>query len=152
MLAVVSPQPTPALPPSAAAIYSMMTPQPLVVLTPQRLQSPILPRHAPAFATVQSSPSTTNSMDTPPDALDLADIADLSQLVVDEPSQECGAVPLAAGPIRRRKTSLRASPLLPKAHTLHETTPQTPISHVNPSRITFHNLMPVFSCDPNTRS
>ncbi|KAJ7905366.1 hypothetical protein B0H14DRAFT_2659991 [Mycena olivaceomarginata] len=175
MVAVVSPQPT------AAAIYSVMTPQPL---TPQRLQSPILldsrlrsplcsPPHrrravrprrrrhcARSECPIESALHPfdrlpwISAMDTPPDAFDLADIADLSQLVVDEPPQECGAAPPpGAGPIRRRKTSLRASPLPPKTHTLHETTPQTPpISHINYSHITFRNLMPMFSCDPVARS
>jgi hypothetical protein len=91
-------------------------------------------------------------MDTLPDALDLADIADLSQLVVDELPPDCTALLPGSGPIRRRKTSLRSNPLGPKGHTLHETTPHTPISHLNHSRITFHNLMPVFSCDHNARS
>ncbi|KAJ7105761.1 hypothetical protein C8R43DRAFT_1046306 [Mycena crocata] len=93
----------------------------------------------------------TLALDTPPDALDLADIADLSQLVVDDSADEGGAV---LGPIRRRKTSLRSNPLAPKPPPLHEMTPpHTPISHINHSRIHFHNLMPVFSCDhPAARS
>ncbi|KAJ7273589.1 hypothetical protein B0H12DRAFT_1090101 [Mycena haematopus] len=172
MLAIVSPQPT--VPAPSAAIYSVMTP-------PQRLQSPVLldarlrsplcsppqrrrvarPRHRRHCARSECPIESAlhpfdrlpwiSAMDAPPNALDLADIADLSQLVVEEPPQEC-AVPLGAGPIRRRKTSLRASPLLPKTHTLHDTTPHTPpISHINHSRITFRNLMPMFSCDPTAR-
>ncbi|KAF8212367.1 hypothetical protein K438DRAFT_1928495 [Mycena galopus ATCC 62051] len=179
---VVSPQPTLPAPSAAAAIYSVMTPQPLVALTPQRLQSPILldtrlrsplctPPHRRRTARPRRRHHCARSecpiesalhpfdrlpwisaMDSPPDALDLADIADLSQLVVDESPQESGAVPLGAGPIRRRKTSLRASPLPPKIHTSHETTPRTPLSHINHSSITFRNLMPMFSCDPIARS
>lgn len=94
-----------------------------------------------------------SAMDIQPDELDLADIADLSQLVVDEPPSECAALLPGAGPIRRRKTSLRSNPLAPKNLPLHETTLQTPpSSHNNHSRISFHNLMPVFSCDHNARS
>ncbi|KAJ6455702.1 hypothetical protein C8R45DRAFT_1035426 [Mycena sanguinolenta] len=193
MLAIVSPQPTPAT--AAAAIYSVVSsphcvPAPCSLwpqmTPPPRLQSPILldtrlrsslcsPPHrrrsarpraprrrhcARAECPIDSALHPfdrlpwISAMDAPPDALDLADIADLSQLDVEEPPQECGAVPLAAGPIRRRKTSLRASPLPPKitTHALHDTTPHTPISHFNHARITFRNLMPMFSCDPATRS
>ncbi|KAJ7172598.1 hypothetical protein C8R46DRAFT_992859 [Mycena filopes] len=179
MLAVVSPQPTLDLPPQA--IYSIMTTQPRGALMPQRLQSPILldsrlrspmcsstplrrrtvrPRRrrhcARAECPIESALHPfdrlhwISAMDTPPDAFDLADIADLSQLVVDEPPS---AVPPTAGPIRRRKTSLRSNPLAPRGHNdLHETTPHTPLSHYNPSRITFCNLMPMFSCDHTARS
>ncbi|KAJ7109253.1 hypothetical protein C8R44DRAFT_884317 [Mycena epipterygia] len=175
MLAVVSPQPLP----TSAAIYSMMTPQPL-----QRLQSPILldtrlgsparplcstphrrrtvrPRRRRHCARADCHIESTlhpfdrlpwiSAMDTLPDALDLADIADLSQLVVDD-DEPPNQAPPGAGPIRRRKTSLRSNPLALKAPSLHETTPRTPLSHINHSRIDFHNLMPVFSCDHNTRS
>ncbi|KAJ7694241.1 hypothetical protein B0H17DRAFT_1058332 [Mycena rosella] len=94
-----------------------------------------------------------SAMDTLPDAFDLVDIADLSQLVIDEPMSQCGPVPPGSGPIRRRKTSLRSNPLAPKPPPLHQVTPpHTPISHINHSRIHFHNLMPVFSCDHNARS
>ncbi|KAJ7774701.1 hypothetical protein B0H16DRAFT_1361784 [Mycena metata] len=180
MLAVVAPQPTLDLPPPA--IYSIMTNQPLGALTPQCLQSPILlnsrlrsplcstphrrrtarPRRRRHCARSECPIESAlhpfdrlpwiSAMDAIPDAFDLADIADLSQLVVDEPSP---AVPPTAGPIRRRKTSLRSNPLAPKLHNnLHETTPHTPLSHYNPSRITFHNLMPLpmFSCDHTARS
>ncbi|KAJ7489832.1 hypothetical protein B0H11DRAFT_2010586 [Mycena galericulata] len=93
-----------------------------------------------------------SAMDISPDALDPMDIADLSQLVVDDPPDRRAAVSPGSGPIRRRKTSLRSNPLAPKGLSLHETTPHTPISHINHARIQFHNLMPVFSCDHNARS
>ncbi|KAJ6547436.1 hypothetical protein B0H19DRAFT_1075291 [Mycena capillaripes] len=168
--------------PSPRLFATQMTPQPLVARTPQRLQSPILldtrlrspicssphrrrtvrPRRRRHCARAECPIESTlhpfdrlpwiSAMDTLPDELDLADIADLSQLVVDEPPPDCAAQSPGSGPIRRRKTSLRSNPLGPKNHTLHETTPQTPPSHINHSRITFHNLMPVFSCDHNARS
>ncbi|KAF7363334.1 hypothetical protein MSAN_00988800 [Mycena sanguinolenta] len=153
MLAIVSPQPNPAT--AAAAIYSVMTPPQRLqspVLLDTRLRSPLCSsphrrrtarprphrrRHcARAECPIESALHPfdrlpwISAMDASPDALDLADIADLSQLDVDEPPQDCGAVPLATGPIRRRKTSLRASPLPPKitTHTLHDTTP--PYTHL----------------------
>ncbi|KAJ6546554.1 hypothetical protein DFH09DRAFT_1171358 [Mycena vulgaris] len=182
MLDVVSPQPRL---PTSAAIYSMMTPPPLVVSTPQRLQSPILldprlrsparshcspphrrrtarPRRRRHCARTDCPVESAlhpfdrlpwiSAMDTLPDAFDPIDIADLSQLVVDDPLSQCGAAPPGSGPIRRRKTSLRSSPLAPKPPPLHEIPPHTPISHINHSLIHFHNLMPVFSCDHNARS
>ncbi|KAJ7740735.1 hypothetical protein DFH07DRAFT_1064177 [Mycena maculata] len=177
MLSLVAPQPSPAMSESSpAAIYSIMTPP------PQRLQSPIRldarlrsslcsPPHrrrsvrpprrrhcARADCHIESALHPfdrlpwISAMNISPDALDPMDIADLSQLVVDDPPPQCGAVAPGSGPIRRRKTSLRSNPLAPKGLTLHETTPYTPLSHINHSRIHFHNLMPVFSCDHNARS
>ncbi|KAJ7098039.1 hypothetical protein B0H15DRAFT_823853 [Mycena belliarum] len=184
MLPVVSPQPRLASPP-AAAIYSMTTSPPLVVLTtPLRLQSPILldprlrsparshcnPLHrrraarprrrrhcARADCPVESVLHPfdrlpwISAMDARPDTLDPIDIADLSQLVVDDPLDQCGALPPVSGPIRRRKTSLRPNPLALKPPALHEIIPHTPLSHINHSRIHFQNLMPVFSCDHAAR-
>ncbi|KAK7014968.1 hypothetical protein R3P38DRAFT_2998697 [Favolaschia claudopus] len=174
MLAL-APQPIPST--SATAIYSIMSSQAVAV---QRLQSPILldarlrspicsphrrrtarPRRRPHCARSDCALESAlhpfdrlpwiSAMDTPPNALHIADIADLSQLVVDEPLQEFDPPAPGTGPIRRRKTSLRASPLPPKTHSLHDTTPHTPITHINHSRITFHNLMPVLSCDLSAR-
>ncbi|KAJ6496560.1 hypothetical protein C8R47DRAFT_344382 [Mycena vitilis] len=171
----------PLAPLSPASFAPQMTPQPLAARTPQRLQSPILldtrrspicsPPHrrrtvrprrrrycARAECPIESALHPfdrlpwISAMDTMPDAFDLADIADLSQLDVDDPPPDCAALPPGSGPIRRRKTSLRSNPLGPKSHNLHETTPHTPPPHINHSRINFHNLMPVFSCDHNARS
>jgi len=175
MLSVLAPQPRPAALPelSDAAIYSIMTPPPERLQSPicldarlrsQRGRCPPLRRrpHAPrrhcrrADRHIESTLHPfdrlpwISAMDISPDALDPMDIADLSQLVVDD--DQCGVVSPGSGPIRRRKTSLRSNPLAPKGLTLHETTPHTPPSHINHSRILFHNLMPVFSCDHNARS
>jgi hypothetical protein len=72
------------------------------------------------------------------------DIADLSQIVVEEPQSLVADVSPGPGPIRRRKTSLRSNPLA-----LHDPNPRTPSPQLNQSRVHFHNLMPVFSCDPD---
>ncbi|KAF9227623.1 hypothetical protein BS17DRAFT_395263 [Gyrodon lividus] len=92
------------------------------------------------------------------------DIADLSQIPVSEdPAVFSEAVP-ASGPVRRRKTSLRSNPLgnghevpgselpsrqlfpLHRSIDLPPTRPQTPPPRIpfDPSRVTFHKLMPVF--------
>jgi len=178
MLAVVSPQPAAAVPEPAAAIYDMMSPH---LVVERRLQSPILidarPRSSSrslctpprrrrsvgphrrrhcvcADCHIESALHTFDrlpwiSVMDAPSHHNLADIADLSQLAVDDFRIE--SAPAAAGPIRRRKTSLRSNPLAPSS-TLHEISPHTPISHNNHSRIHFDNLMPVFSCDHLTRS
>ncbi|KAJ7219156.1 hypothetical protein GGX14DRAFT_590339 [Mycena pura] len=178
MLAVVSPQPCVAASEPAAAIYDMMSSHPVVE---RRLRSPILidARPRSSARSLCNPPRRRRSvgphrrrhcvcadchiesalhafdrlpwisvMDTPHHH-NLADIADLSQLAVDDFPPESASA--GAGPIRRRKTSLRSNPLAPSP-TLHETPPHTPISHINHSRIHFENLMPVFSCDHHTRS
>ncbi|KAJ7639940.1 hypothetical protein DFH06DRAFT_628744 [Mycena polygramma] len=170
------------LAPLSPAFASQMAPTPLAARAPQRLQSPILldaclpspgcsptkrrrtvrpqrRRHcARAECAIESALHPFDSlpwisaMDTMPDAFDLADIADLSQLVIDEPPPHLAPRPSVSGPIRRRKTSLRSTPLGPRSRTSHENTPHTPRSHIDYSRVTFHNLMPVFSCDRQPRS
>jgi hypothetical protein len=97
------------------------------------------------------------------------DIADLSQIPVNEdPDAFSEAVP-ASGPVRRRKNSLRLSPFgngheAPNSEVpsrqlflLHRSTdrapicPKTPPPRIpfDPSRVIFHNLMPVFPHDLN---
>ncbi|KAJ6471612.1 hypothetical protein C8R47DRAFT_745432 [Mycena vitilis] len=170
------------LAPLSPAFASQMAPTPLTTRTPQRLQSPILldaclpssscsstkrrrtvrPQRQRQCARVEcpieSAPHPfdalpwISAMDTMPDAFDLADIADLSQLVIDDPPPHRASRPSVSGPIRRRKTSLRSNPLHSRSRTSHENTPHTPPSRIDYSRVTFHNLMPVFSCDHQTRS
>ncbi|KIJ69238.1 hypothetical protein HYDPIDRAFT_24091 [Hydnomerulius pinastri MD-312] len=92
------------------------------------------------------------------------DIADLSQILVMEDLAAFSDTVPASGPVRRRKTSLRSNPLgnghetmggeLPSrqlfAH--HHSAdyapscPKTPPPRIpfDPSRVVFHNLMPVF--------
>ncbi|KAF8136626.1 hypothetical protein EV363DRAFT_1395721 [Boletus edulis] len=89
------------------------------------------------------------------------DIADLSQLPLNEDPVTFADTMPASGPVRRRKSFLRSNPLgsgqesppsepLPRQH--HRPTdpfpgcPRTPPPHVpfDPSRVTFHNLMPMF--------
>ncbi|KAF7322877.1 hypothetical protein HMN09_00067100 [Mycena chlorophos] len=82
-----------------------------------------------------------SALDATPDASSAADIADLSQLVIDEPEHASAG----AGPIRRRKTSLRSNPLA------HDPNPHTPPPH-NHTRVEFRNLLPVFSCGAPTPS
>ncbi|KAF7295036.1 hypothetical protein MIND_01041800 [Mycena indigotica] len=77
-----------------------------------------------------------SAMDVAPDPANMADIADLSQLTVDDDHVSTGA-----GPIRRRKTSLRSNPLA------HDSHPHTPHPHNHNCRVEFHNLMPVLSCE-----
>ncbi|KAJ3812345.1 hypothetical protein EV368DRAFT_80382 [Lentinula lateritia] len=105
--------------------------------------------------------SWISAMDSSSEDYGLADIADLSELpittsVVEEASS-------GAGPVRRRKTSLhRTSPLrvasgssthsthhpsiLRDRHVLAPSTPR-PRPRLPRSRIAFHNLMPLFTCD-----
>jgi len=90
--------------------------------------------------------------DMPPDHVSPWDIADLSQLSPDEDRLSSGP-----GPIRRRKTSLRSSPLAPPTVCLPEDTVppplplheasnwSTPRSRIHRSRLHFRNLMPLFS-------
>ncbi|KAF8559819.1 hypothetical protein OG21DRAFT_1480542 [Imleria badia] len=92
------------------------------------------------------------------------DIADLSQLPLNEDPVAFSDTMPASGPVRRRKTSLRSNPLgngpeSPPSEPLHRQhppiqrparpfpdCPRTPPPRVpfDPSRVTFHNLMPVF--------
>ncbi|KAJ6630615.1 hypothetical protein B0H10DRAFT_2172619 [Mycena sp. CBHHK59/15] len=99
-----------------------------------------------------------SALDSPPDPLNPWDFADLSQIDVEEPPSRCGdpmngELSPCSGPIRRRKTSLRSNPLAPRSPNLHDLSFHTPSPH-NHSRVLFHNLMPVFSCDHalNTRT
>ncbi|KAF8810125.1 hypothetical protein BYT27DRAFT_7336901 [Phlegmacium glaucopus] len=92
------------------------------------------------------------SLESSPDLINPWDIADLSLLPV--PVSELPAS--GPGPVRRRKTSLRSSPLassktippLPIRDTSLLLSPSlsTPRSHFTPSRVLFQNLMPV-ACD-----
>ncbi|KAG1756569.1 uncharacterized protein EDB91DRAFT_1041576 [Suillus paluster] len=101
-----------------------------------------------------------STMDFPP-RFDLCDTADLSQLPVlsvEEPTFS-DAIP-ASGPVRRRKTSLRSNPLgnnpeseLPSRQqfpfqypSCERDCPKTPPPRIpfDPTRVTFHDLMPVF--------
>ena len=97
------------------------------------------------------------------------DIADLSQLPLSEDPPTFADTMPASGPVRRRKTSLRSNPLgsgheSPPSEPLSgqqppilryigpfPESPRTPPPHVpfDPSRVTFHNLMPVFSRGAN---
>ncbi|KAF8911170.1 hypothetical protein CPB84DRAFT_1842416 [Gymnopilus junonius] len=97
-----------------------------------------------------------STLDAAPELLNPWDIADLSLIPLDD-SPSSGP-----GPVRRRKTSLRSSPVasskshppispgspLPIRDTSLLSTPSvsTPRSRFLPSRVLFHNLMPV-SCD-----
>jgi hypothetical protein len=101
-----------------------------------------------------------SAMELPP-RLHPCDIADLSQLPIGiEESNLSDAIP-ASGPVRRRKTSLRSNPLgdnpeseLPSRqlfpfrqsascdrNSLKTPPPKAPF---DATRVTFHNLMPVF--------
>ncbi|KAF8201695.1 hypothetical protein BJ912DRAFT_513200 [Pholiota molesta] len=98
------------------------------------------------------------TLDAAPELLNPWDIADLS-LISDssEPLSSSGP-----GPVRRRKTSLRSSPIT-SAKNNHSPGPSPPRetfippaqfvsttptrSRFIPSRVLFHNLMPVVSCD-----
>ena len=93
------------------------------------------------------------SLETSPDITNPWDIADLSLLPV-PPLSELPASGL--GPVRRRKTSLRSSPLASSKSTSHlpirdtsllpSPSQPTPRSRFTPSRVLFQNLMPV-ACD-----
>ncbi|KAF9477357.1 hypothetical protein BDN70DRAFT_789922, partial [Pholiota conissans] len=89
------------------------------------------------------------SLDAEPELLNPWDIADLSLISDADPLSSSGP-----GPVRRRKTSLRSSPITAKSHspardTFFPPAPQivspatTPRSRFIPSRVLFHNLMPV---------
>ncbi|KAE9400740.1 hypothetical protein BT96DRAFT_992658 [Gymnopus androsaceus JB14] len=122
---------------------------------------------------VQSQPSSSSvfdnlpwisAMDLSPDEYNLDDIADLSQLPLPASSVEENTTTRGAGPVRRRKTSLhRTSPLRaasgsstqsihhPSSVLRHRpvsiTSPSTPRPRLARSRIAFHDLMPLFTCD-----
>ncbi|KAF5386919.1 hypothetical protein D9615_001923 [Tricholomella constricta] len=111
----------------------------------------------------------------PPDHFDIWDIADLSQLP-DPPTSNCSNPAL----VRRRKTSPRATELIPSSPLLHLTSslserrsntplcdtsvpspapvrvdtsrPHTPRPRFNPSRVLFHHLMPVLRDPHNDES
>ncbi|KAJ3880973.1 hypothetical protein F5051DRAFT_437380 [Lentinula edodes] len=103
--------------------------------------------------------SWISAMDSSPEDYGLSDIADLSELPIPiSVVEEAGS---GAGPVRRRKTSLhRTSPLrvasgssthsthhpsiLRNRHVLAQSTPRPRLPR---SRIAFHDLMPLFTCD-----
>lgn len=112
-----------------------------------------------------------SALEATPDHYSPCDIADLSQF----DNFFSQSFPVSGpGPIRRRKTSLRANPLSPAQPPMADTFPgdsswaagstlpfcdtpnrfdplsprSTPRPRFDPSRILFHNLMPV-SCDPH---
>ncbi|KAJ3779426.1 hypothetical protein FB446DRAFT_7375 [Lentinula raphanica] len=97
-----------------------------------------------------------SAMDSTSEQYGLVDIADLSQLPVSAESLSS-----RPGPVRRRKTSHhRTSPIRAvigsSAHSTHHTSmmrsryspaPSTPRPRTPRSRIAFHDLMPLFTCD-----
>ncbi|KDR81841.1 hypothetical protein GALMADRAFT_15674, partial [Galerina marginata CBS 339.88] len=98
-----------------------------------------------------------STLDAAPELLNPWDIADLSLI----PDSSFHDIPSSGpGPVRRRKTSLRSSPIAAKNSTSPSGSPlplrdtsllpspsvSTPRSRFIPSRVLFHNLMPV-SCD-----
>ncbi|GLB35446.1 hypothetical protein LshimejAT787_0210110 [Lyophyllum shimeji] len=113
----------------------------------------------------------TAALDAAPTHPDIWDIADLSQLPVPA-APSCVAPASGAGPVRRRRTSLRSNsisnrtaplslssscsdqrPCTPLCDTpfnvpADTSRPQTPLSRFNPSRVIFRHLMPVL-CDPH---
>ncbi|KAI6036361.1 hypothetical protein PISMIDRAFT_669890 [Pisolithus microcarpus 441] len=118
-----------------------------------RIDCPFDPfRHATVFDQLSWIPA----LDAPP-CLE-HDIADLSQVSLKEDFSH--STP-ASGPVRRRKTSMRSNPLastpsnptdvpimplLPLSPSACPTTPPPRIS-LDPSRVTFRHLMPVFPHD-----
>ncbi|KAJ3896583.1 hypothetical protein GG344DRAFT_72154 [Lentinula edodes] len=103
--------------------------------------------------------SWISAMDSSPEDYGLSDIADLSELPI--PTSVVEEVGSGAGPVRRRKTSLhRTSPLRvasgPSTHSTHHPSilrnrhvlaQSTPRPRLPRSRIAFHDLMPLFTCD-----
>ncbi|KII88632.1 hypothetical protein PLICRDRAFT_41828 [Plicaturopsis crispa FD-325 SS-3] len=98
-----------------------------------------------------------SALEATPDVVDMWDLADLSQIVIHEEESCCAAGP---GPVRRRKTSLRSSPLgsenSPARHPtipypidcdVHLRSPRTPMTRgaMLPSQVRFHNLLPVYT-------
>ncbi|KAF8959097.1 hypothetical protein BDZ97DRAFT_1426170 [Flammula alnicola] len=97
-----------------------------------------------------------STLDTAPEHLNPWDIADLS-LISDSFSDPLSSSS-GPGPVRRRKTSLRSSPIISAKNGSPGSSPpretffpnsqpvSTPPSRFIPSRVLFHHLMPV-SCD-----
>ncbi|KAH7924573.1 hypothetical protein BV22DRAFT_1047376 [Leucogyrophana mollusca] len=115
--------------------------------------------HASAFDQL----TWISALDSPPN-FSPYDVADLSQILVDEDRPlPLNATP-ASGPVRRRKTSLRSNPLSSGADSLSESLPSrqlfpsyhspdrvaicprtpSPLISFDPRCVKFHNLMPVF--------
>ncbi|KAF9069847.1 hypothetical protein BDP27DRAFT_1420526 [Rhodocollybia butyracea] len=98
--------------------------------------------------------SWISAMDTTSEDHGLSDIADLSQLPVDDAKSR-------AGPVRRRKTSShRTSPVRAASGSSIQPTyyasvlrhrpipvPSSPRPRPSRSRVAFHDLMPLFTCD-----
>jgi hypothetical protein len=101
-----------------------------------------------------------SAMESTPEPSNTWDMADLSQLPADEFSADESDAS-GPGPVRRRKTSLRANPLAPGPETPEtsplrlrmqpldgahmSSSPRTPTSQTfDPSEIHFHDLLPVF--------
>ncbi|KAJ4000072.1 hypothetical protein F5050DRAFT_695422 [Lentinula boryana] len=103
--------------------------------------------------------SWISAMNSSSEDYGLSDIADLSQLPVS--SSTVDETSLGAGPVRRPKACLhRTSPLRAASgsstksthHTSilrsrHLPAPSTPRPRLSRSRIAFHDLMPLFTCD-----
>ncbi|KAJ4488050.1 hypothetical protein J3R30DRAFT_883807 [Lentinula aciculospora] len=103
--------------------------------------------------------SWISAMDSSSEDHGLSDIADLSQLPL--PASTVAEASSGAGPVRRRKTSLHRTSSLRAAsgslkHVTHHSSilrsrhvlaPSTPRPRLNRSRIAFHDLMPLFTCD-----
>jgi hypothetical protein len=99
-----------------------------------------------------------SALDLSPEDCGLSDIADLSQLPVDDANFGVESV---AGPVRRRKSSLhRTSPLRAASGSSTQSTypssilrnrqlptPCSPRPRLAHSRIVFHDLMPLFTRD-----
>lgn len=120
---------------------------------------------------IQSQPSSSSvfdnlpwisAMDVSVDEYSIDDIADLSQLPVPEECATTAPSANGAGPVRRRKTSLhRTSPLRAASgsQSIHHPSsilrhrpisvesPSTPRPRLAHSRIAFHDLMPLFTCE-----
>ncbi|KIM49476.1 hypothetical protein M413DRAFT_21692 [Hebeloma cylindrosporum] len=176
---MIAPQPlvlAPVLPAFRAHDYSLER-----LRSPIHLSAPCLPTPPPVVSCIPSSsrrrskkPSRSrrrlpprveshafddlpwiSSLDVSPDLLNPWDIADLSLI----PDSDLRSSP-GPGPVRRRKSSLRSSPInstkpssspgsaLPIRDTslLSPSSVSTPPPRFIPSRVLFHNLMPV-SCD-----
>lgn len=95
-------------------------------------------------------------MDIPPSEEPTHDIADLSELPVDLDSPEFRYPGSGMGPVRRRKTSFRSDPLCSEEQPSHPAVSiidysnlyaSTPAPKHRRSRIAFHDLMPILSCD-----
>ncbi|KAK7467045.1 hypothetical protein VKT23_004107 [Stygiomarasmius scandens] len=142
-------------------------PSPMISSTSRSRRRPHCPQQD---CPIQSQSKGINSLpwisllDISPEQLQLQDIADLSQLPVDQPRYEYAS---SAGPVRRRKTSFRSSPLRHAAGSTSSyhrdrspapsvslplrdpsnSPPSTPRPRTSRSRTIFHDLMPVFTHD-----